>query len=141
MSTSTSPRPLSKRDFESLSEFRYQLRRFERFSENAAQAEGITPMQYFVLLHIKGTPNRSWASVGELAERFHIKPHSMVTLVSRCEAAELVVRRPSDTDRRLVEVHLLPKGEQVLARLAALHRAELKLLDSAFQKNLVNYHE
>ena len=141
MSTSTSPRPLSKRDFESLSEFRYQLRRFERFSENAAQAEGITPMQYFVLLHIKGMPGRTWASVGELAERFQIKPHSMVTLVSRCEAAELVVRRPSDTDRRLVEVHLLPKGEQVLARLAALHRAELKLLDSAFQKNLVNYHE
>jgi DNA-binding MarR family transcriptional regulator len=134
-------RPLSKHDFEALSEFRFQLRRFERFSEDAAQAEGITPMQYFVLLHIKGMPGRTWASVGELAERLQIKPHSMVTLVSRCEAVELVARQPSDTDRRLVEVHLLPKGEQVLARLAALHRAELKLLGGAFQKNLINYQE
>ncbi|MFL6662387.1 MAG: MarR family transcriptional regulator, partial [Rhizobacter sp.] len=33
-------RRLSKSDFEALSEFCYQLRRFLRFSEEAAQAEG-----------------------------------------------------------------------------------------------------
>jgi DNA-binding MarR family transcriptional regulator len=138
---SPSSRSLTKQDFEALSEFRFQLRRFERFSENAAHAEGITPMQYFVLLHIKGFPKRNWASVGELAERLQIQPHSMVTLVSRCEVLGLVQRKQSVNDRRQVEVHLLQKGEHVLSHLAALHRAELKLLGSAFQKSLINYQE
>jgi hypothetical protein len=45
------------------------MRRFVRFSERAAQGEGITPQQYLLLLHVKGLPGRAWALVGELAER------------------------------------------------------------------------
>ncbi|HWW73154.1 MAG TPA: helix-turn-helix domain-containing protein, partial [Duganella sp.] len=82
--------PLAKDDFAALSEFRYQMRRFERFSEDAVQAQGITPLQYLLLLHIKGFPGRDWATVGELAERLQAKPHGVVALVSRCEAAGLV---------------------------------------------------
>ncbi|HEY8976373.1 MAG TPA: MarR family transcriptional regulator, partial [Burkholderiaceae bacterium] len=63
------PPPLTKTDFEALSEFRYQIRRFERFSEDVVQAEGITPLQYLLLLHIKGYPGRNFATVGELADR------------------------------------------------------------------------
>jgi DNA-binding MarR family transcriptional regulator len=139
MSTPSTAETLGKLDFEALSDFRYQLRRFERFSENAAQAEGITPLQYFLLLHIKGAPGREWASVGELAERLQAQPHGVVALVSRCEALDLVERRSNAADRRSVEVHLLAKGEAILARLAALHRAELRLLGGAFQKSLINY--
>jgi hypothetical protein len=51
-------RAISKENFEQLSEFRYQMRRFERFSEQAAQNEGITPLQYLLLLHIKGNSDR-----------------------------------------------------------------------------------
>ncbi|HEY4803435.1 MAG TPA: MarR family transcriptional regulator [Paraburkholderia sp.] len=127
-----SARDLEKVDFEQLSEFRYQMRRFERFSEQAAQAEGITPLQYLLLLHVKGYPGRSWATIGELAERLQAQHHGVVALVSRCEAIELVERRVSERDRRQVEVHLLPAGEKLLARLAALHRAELRSLDGAF---------
>jgi len=127
-----SARDLEKADFEQLSEFRYQMRRFERFSEQAAQAEGITPLQYLLLLHVKGYPGRSWATIGELAERLQAQHHGVVALVTRCEAIELVERRVSERDRRQVEVHLLPAGERLLARLAALHRAELKSLDGAF---------
>ncbi|MBV8260653.1 MAG: MarR family transcriptional regulator [Paraburkholderia sp.] len=127
-----SARDLEKADFEQLSEFRYQMRRFERFSEQAAQAEGITPLQYLLLLHVKGYPGRSWATIGELAERLQAQHHGVVALVTRCEAIELVERRVSERDRRQVEVHLLPAGEKLLARLAALHRAELKSLDGAF---------
>lgn len=123
---------LDKADFETLSEFRYQMRRFERFSETAVQAEGITPLQYLLLLHVKGFPGREWASVGELAERLQAKPHGVVALISRCEILELVVRRHNALDRRLVEVHLLPRGEQVLAHLAALHRTELQSLQGVF---------
>lgn len=126
-------RKLAKKDFEALSEFRYQMRRFERFSERAAQAEGLTPQQYLVLLHIKGVPGREWASVGEIAERLQLQPHGAVALVTRCEALSLVERRPSATDRRQVEVHLLPEGRKLLERLAELHRAELQSLKGAFK--------
>ena len=128
----TLTRELTKADFEQLSEFRYQMRRFERFSEQAAQGEGITPLQYLLLLHIKGYPDRAWATIGELAERLQAQHHGVVALVTRCEALGLVERRVSDYDRRQVEVHLLKAGEKVLARLAELHRAELKSLKGAF---------
>lgn len=125
-------RGLSKTDFEQLSEFRYQMRRFERFSEQAAQGEGITPLQYLLLLHVKGYPGRTWATIGEIAERLQAQHHGVVALVSRCEALDLVERRVSERDRRQVEVHLLDGGEKLLARLAELHRAELQSLDGTF---------
>ncbi|WP_454824647.1 MarR family winged helix-turn-helix transcriptional regulator [Paraburkholderia xenovorans] len=128
----TQRRELEKSDFEQLSEFRYQMRRFERFSEQAAQTEGITPLQYLLLLHIKGYPQRDWATIGELAERLQAQHHGVVALVSRCEALGLVKRKVSETDRRQVEVHLQKLGEKTLAKLAALHRAELKSLEGAF---------
>ena len=123
---------LSKTDFAALSEFRYQMRRFEHFSENAVQEAGITPLQYLLLLHIKGFTGREWATVGELAERLQAKPHGVVALVTRCEAGGLVERRANLDDRRRVEVHLLPAGETILARLAAIHRAELRALQGVF---------
>ena len=126
-------RGLAKGDFEQLSEFRYQMRRFERFSEQAAQSEGITPLQYLLLLHIKGYPDREWATIGELAERLQAQHHGVVALVSRCEALKLVKRKVSETDRRQVEVHLLKTGEKLLSRLAELHRAELRSLTSSFR--------
>jgi DNA-binding MarR family transcriptional regulator len=132
-------RSLAKKDFEQLSAFRYQMRRFERFSEQAAQGEGITPLQYLLLLHIRGYPGRDWATVGELAERLQAQHHGVVALVSRCEALDLVRRQVSETDRRQVEVHLQKAGEKVLARLAELHRAELKSLQGAFRVPQIDY--
>lgn len=123
---------LDKSDFAALSEFRYQMRRFERFSEDVVQAQGITPLQYLLLLHIKGYPGRDWASVGELAERLQAKHHGVVALATRCEAMGLVVRRVSETDRRRVEIHLLPQGETILAQLAEQHRIELLSLEGVF---------
>jgi DNA-binding MarR family transcriptional regulator len=125
--------PLSTSDFATLSEFRYQMRRFERFSEQAVQAHGITPLQYLLLLHVKGGfAGREWATVGELAERLQAQQHGVVALVTRCETAGFVERRTSAADRRRVEVHLLPPGEAILAHLAAIHRAELRALQGVF---------
>jgi len=127
-----SSRPLSKSDFSALSEFRYQMRRYEHFSETAVQAAGITPLQYLLLLHVKGFEGREWATIGELAERLQAKQHGVVALVTRCEAAGLVERRTNAEDRRRVEVHLLPAGEAILVRLAEIHRAELRALQGVF---------
>ncbi|MFX6258805.1 hypothetical protein ABTF80_22370, partial [Acinetobacter baumannii] len=63
---SPSAAELAKQDFEALSDFRYQLRRFMRFSEDAVREEGLTVQQYLLLLHIRGFPGRDWASIGEL---------------------------------------------------------------------------
>jgi len=124
---------LTKEQFQVLAEFRYQMRRFERFSELAAQSAGLTPQQYLLMLQIKGRPDRDWATVGELAERLQIQPHGAVALVNRCEARGLVSKRADDHDRRQVQVHLCAEGEALLEHLAALHRAELKSLQGVFQ--------
>lgn len=129
---------LSKAEFEALSEFRYQIRRFERFSEDAVQAYGITPLQYLLLLHIKGFPGRDFATVGELATRLQAKPHGVVALVTRCEEHGFVERRQSETDHRVVEIHLLAEAERVLQHLAALHRTELQSLGEVFTVPVVN---
>ena len=68
-----------------------------------------------------------------------MQAHGAVALVTRCEAHGLVERQTSESDRRQVEVHLLAKGEALLHRLAALHRAELKSLGGVFQVPKIDY--
>lgn len=116
---------IDKPEFESLSNFRYQLRRFVHWSEQITRRAGVTNLQYLLMLHVKGFPGREWATVGELAERLQSQHHGAVALVSRCERLGFVQRRPGRTDGREVEVHLTAKGERTIARLAALHRDEL----------------
>lgn len=123
---------LEKHDFEVLADFRYQIRKFERFSETVTRQHGITPLQYLLLLHIKGYPGRDWATVGELAERLQTQQHGVVALISRCETLGFVERRRSEEDRRRIEIHLLRDGQKVLNKLARLHRAELLSLHGRF---------
>jgi len=130
--TARSALPLEKRDFEILADFRYQIRRFVRFSEEVTRQNGVTPLQYLLLLHVKGFPGRDWASVGELAERLQAQHHGVVALVSRCEKLGFVERRQSSEDRRRIEIHLMKNGEKVLNKLARLHRAELLSLQGQF---------
>lgn len=110
------------------SEFRHQLRRFERFGEQAARERGITYPQYLLLLHVLGMPERNWAYVGELAERMQLEHHSTVGLVTRCEAAGLVERRPDEADRRQVQVHITRAGRAAAIAIAGAHEEELDTL-------------
>jgi DNA-binding MarR family transcriptional regulator len=126
------PARLSKVEFEKLAQFRYQLRRFQRFSEDVTRKNGITVLQYLLLLQIKGYPGRDWATVGELAERLQAKHHGIVSLISRCEAIGLVERSVSQIDRRRVEVRTTRAGARILEKLARIHRAELVSLQDQF---------
>ena len=119
-----SRKTLTKKEFETLSEFRYRLRRFLRFSEQVTRKNGITPLQYLLLLHVKGFPGRNWATVGELAERLQAQHHGVVALISRCEKLGWVERRQGQSDRRAVEIHLTESGERTAAKMAQLHREE-----------------
>lgn len=121
----SSSKTISKQEFELLADFRYQLRRFLRFSEEVTQAQGITPLQYQLLLQVKGFPGREWATIAELAERLQAHHHGVVALASRCEKAGLVARRPGRSDKRCVEVYLKPKGEELVRQLALLHKEQL----------------
>lgn len=123
---------LGKKDLERLSHFRFQLRQFLRVSEDICHEARITPLQYQLLLHVRGLPGRDWAYVGELAERLQAKQHGVVALVTRCEQAGLVIRQAGREDRRQVEVHLTSKGEEILLRLAELHQPELRRLREEF---------
>ena len=122
--------PLSKQDFEALARFRFGIRRYLRFSEETVRRHGVTPQQYQLMLALKGFPERDWATVRELADRLQLRHHSVVELVNRAQGQGLVERAPHTDDARAVRVLLTAQGEQVLGRLSALHRDELRRLDT-----------
>jgi DNA-binding MarR family transcriptional regulator len=117
---------LTKSDYEALAEFRYALRKFLGFSEDAAKTHGVTPQQYQALLAIEGFPGRNWVTIGELAEQMRIAHHSAVGLVDRMEKMKLVKRRCAREDRRRVQGTLTVKGLKLLENLYRVHRDELR---------------
>ena len=119
---------LVTRDYAQLAAFRHALRRFLRFSEAAAAQAGLTTQHYQAMLVLRGWPEDSRASIGDLAQQLLIKHNSAVELVDRLVEEKLVVREPSRADRRKVELRLTGRGRQVLAKLARMHRAELERL-------------
>jgi DNA-binding MarR family transcriptional regulator len=120
--------PLDKAGLERQSRFRYELRKFLRFGEEASRAAGVTAVQYHLMLHTQGFAGREWASIGELAERLQTAPHGVVALASRCEEAGLVRRQANAQDGRLVEVHLTARGRRLMGTLAAQHQTQLAAL-------------
>lgn len=116
---------LTHERYQALAEFRYQLRRFQRFSEEAARARGLEPQQHQLLLSIKGSATES-LTVGEVAERLQIQHHSAVELVARAEARGLVTRARGEEDRRQVFIRLTPGGGEALRELASTHHRELR---------------
>ena len=119
---------LDRAHYQTLSAIRYHIRRFLRFSEEAAEAVGLTPQQHQALLTIKGFPGRERVTNGELAERLQIKHHSVVGLVNRLEAQGLIVREQGESDRREFYITLTERGAELLELLTAAHQEELRLI-------------
>lgn len=117
---------LVTRDYAQLAAFRHALRRFLRFSEMAAAEVGLTTQHYQAMLVLRGCPEGRRVTIAELAQQLLIKHNSAVELVDRLVAENLVMREASSTDRRKVELRLTEHGREVLAKLAAAHRAELR---------------
>jgi DNA-binding MarR family transcriptional regulator len=123
-------------DYQAMAELRYQIRRFLRFSEQAARSAGIEPQQYQLLLAVKGLPVDKKPTIGELAERLQIQHNSMVELINRLVEHDLVERRRDESDQRHVIVTLTSHGERVLQRLALYHRTELQTIGPALLQAL-----
>jgi DNA-binding MarR family transcriptional regulator len=115
-------------DYQALAEFRYQIRKYLRFSEAAARAAGLEPQQHLLLLALKGLPEGTPATVGEMAERLQIQHHSTVELVDRLVQRKYVRRRRDGVDRRQVCLELTARGEDVLQELSGDHADELHTL-------------
>jgi DNA-binding MarR family transcriptional regulator len=118
-------KPLTIREFQALAEFRYQIRRFLRFSEDQARISGIEPQQHQLLLAIKGLPDDVKPTIGELASRMLIRHHSAVELVNRLAEHGAVKRVPGEEDHREVLLRLTSKGEALLHNLSVAHHDEL----------------
>lgn len=136
-STAAARRPdLSRADYETLSEFRYQIRCFLEFSQNAARATGLTPRQHQALLTLKGFPANRLITIGDLAERLRIRHHSAAELVDRLSEARLVTRGQDPDDQRRVILRLTARAEEYLAGLSAVHLEELKKIRPVLEKIL-----
>ena len=117
---------ITKAEYEALAEFRYALRQFLSFSENAARAAGLTPQHHQAMLAIKGFPSRDQITIGELAERLQLRHHSAVGLADRLVAERYVRRVPDRDDRRQVRLTLTARGKTLLGKLSAAHREQLQ---------------
>jgi DNA-binding MarR family transcriptional regulator len=123
-------------EYRALAEFRYRIRVFLNGSEQAARAAGLEPQQYLLLLAVRGLPLGREASIRELAERMQLRHHSVVELVDRLERRLLLRRERSRVDRRQVIVHLTPRGERIILRLAKQRLDELRTAAPALVRAL-----
>lgn len=117
---------LSLADYQALAEFRYQIRRFLSFSDQAVQDAGLERGQYQLMLTIKGMPEGMRPRIRDLANRLRVKHNSAVELINRLEAGGYVHRERAEDDRREVLLALTGKGEKVLGELALHHHQQLQ---------------
>jgi len=126
--------PLTDHEFEALSAFRFEIRRFLAFSETNARAAGLTVQQHQALLAIRGelgTP-----SISTVAERLLIEHHSASELVKRLEGRGLVLRERDPHDRRRVTLELTQEAQEILVRLSTIHRAEIRRMQPTLSRLL-----
>jgi len=127
---------INSSDFKAMAELRYQIRRYLRFSENAARQAGIEPQQHQLLLAIRGLPDNLKPTIGVLAERMQLQHHSTVELIDRLVDRNLLCRLRATDDRRQVLVKLTREGEEFLKTLSLYHLQELQSAGPKFVKIL-----
>lgn len=127
---------LSDADYATLAEFRFSLRQFLAFSESRAAECGLTPQQHQALLAIRAAP-ADGATVGYVADRLILKPHSATGLIDRLVVLNLVERRASAQDKRRALLSLTKEAHGKLARLSTVHREEILRLKPLLMDLLV----
>ena len=112
-------------DYRALAEFRYRMRVFMQFSEDAAREAGLPPAQHQALLAIKGFGDSDHLAIGKLAEKLKIRNNSAVELSNRMVEKKLIERRSDPDDQRRVLLYLTDEGNELLERLSLTHLDEL----------------
>ncbi|WP_152639754.1 MarR family winged helix-turn-helix transcriptional regulator [Sphingobium bisphenolivorans] len=129
---------LTDEDYGALAEFRFALRQFQAFSSEKAAQQGLTPQQHQALLALRAAP-REDATVGYVARRLLLKPHSATGLVDRLEKLGLVTRHSMAADRRRAQLELTPSALELLASLSATHKEEIRRLRPLLDELLARF--
>ncbi len=125
----------TKRDiqYQALAAFRYHIRSFLDFSDQAARAAGIEPKQYQLLLAVRGLPDDVSPTVGSISQQLRIRHHSTVELIDRAEKNDLVKRVKTGS---YAFIRVTPKGERILADAVDERIRELRVAGPALVKAL-----
>jgi DNA-binding MarR family transcriptional regulator len=116
---------LSQADCEHLLELRSGLRRFLHWSEQQAEAAGLTPAKHQLLLAIKGHPDPAGPTIGDIADYLALRHHSAVGLIDRAVHDGLVKRNRDTNSKSVVRIALTQTGADKLDKLAEAHLQEL----------------
>lgn len=122
---------LTTSSYQMLAAFRYEMRKFLAFSEQAARAAGLEPQQHQLLLAVRGLPGGARPTIRTIAERLCVQHHTAVALVDKLEERDLIVRERSSNDKREVLLRLTPQGAAFLRRLSAIHYEQLAVMGPA----------
>jgi DNA-binding MarR family transcriptional regulator len=101
------------------------MRRFMQWSEERAQAEGMTHLQHQLLLAVRAHKDHRGPTLGEAADYLLMTPSSASELVDRAETGGYVRRQRCGEDARVVRLQLTAVGERKLERLTIDVLAEL----------------
>jgi DNA-binding MarR family transcriptional regulator len=113
-------------DYRALAALRYRIRLFLSEGDAAARRAGLEPQQYLLLLAVRGLPEGAKATIQVLAQRLMLKHNSTVELIDRLEMHGYLRRSQSRQDRRCILVKLLPRGKQLVERVARERLTELR---------------
>jgi DNA-binding MarR family transcriptional regulator len=119
------PPTLTDDDYRRLLELRTGLRRFLRWSEQHAEAAGLTPAQHQLLLAIRGHSDPRGPTVGDVADYLLLRHHSAVGLVDRAANAGLITRSQDPDNLSVVRLRLTDEGSRQLEALSEQHLEEL----------------
>jgi DNA-binding MarR family transcriptional regulator len=112
-------------DYRRLLELRTGLRRFLRWSEQHAEAAGLTPAQHQLLLAMRGHRDPRGPTVGDVAGYLLLRHHSAVGLVDRAADAGLITRSQDPDNLSVVRLRLTDQGLRQLEALSEQHLEEL----------------
>jgi DNA-binding MarR family transcriptional regulator len=129
-------RDVSVADYRTLAEFRFRIRQFLHFAEEAARSHGLEPQRHQLLLAIRGLPKGARPTVRTISDRLCLRHHSTVELIDRLEKQGAVARRHGEKDRREVLLHLTPRGEDWLRRLTVSIWPQLQVEGMALSDSL-----
>ena len=110
-----------------LAEFRYQMRRFLHFSEEAAGGQGMTVQQYQLLQVIAAVPEGVVPNISYVAQRMFLRHNTAVELVARAETDGLVERTVDATDHRKATLSLTATARRGMVRLVEAHLHQLEV--------------
>ena len=99
--------------FETIQSLRRISKAIQNYSQEVSKKFGITGPQLWTLKTLAVDGN---LSLGELSKKMYLHPSTVSGVVDRLEKKGFVRRDRAQEDRRVVTVHLTPKGKKLVKK-------------------------